>query len=152
MINQLNSPINKNQPRKTFDCDNLAEPKNQNLNPTTANSAEPPTSSQIKSNNPMKVPNPKTMNQSQFNIPETKTKIDQLQCSITQEESQIEPPTFMPKSTTTAVKQLSDFWNDSPPDFQISESLNEGGGVRGWALDFDQLLSDPIGIKAFTVS
>ena len=37
-------------------------------------------------------------------------------------------------------------------DFPISERPIDVGWVGGWASDFDILLSDPVGIKAFTVS
>lgn len=41
---------------------------------------------------------------------------------------------------------------ESPPEFPISERPVDVGWVGGWASDFDILLSDPIGVKAFTVS
>lgn len=41
---------------------------------------------------------------------------------------------------------------DSPPEFPISERPVDVGWIGSWASDFDILLSDPIGIKAFTVS
>jgi len=40
---------------------------------------------------------------------------------------------------------------ESPPEYPISERPVDVGWVGGWASDFDILLSDPIGIKAFTV-
>lgn len=42
-------------------------------------------------------------------------------------------------------------WMESPPEYPITERGVDVGLVGGWASDFDMLLSDPIGIKAFTV-
>lgn len=77
------------------------------------------------------------------------------QCSGSKASTTSESDTSSPKSVPCPLASLvrdEYCWMESPPEYPITERPVDVGWVGGWASDFDILISDPIGVKAFSVS